>query len=87
MIFSKIQAHGLESLEIFRNQFNSSKLVKGTEIFFRNKHHTLVTYINKKEQQSIECHSLCSALFDIFLGANPISERAKEVSWSFLYTC
>lgn len=73
-----IQNAGLEAVQEFRNQFNN-KMVKGTEIFFRNSGYTLYTYINGKNTSAIDNHTLCSALFNVFLGPNPISISTKEV--------
>jgi len=75
----KIQNSGLVSLKEFRNQFSAQKLVQGTEIVIRNHGHTLTTFIDRKPCKSLECHSLCSALFDVFLGASPISTASKEL--------
>ena len=74
---------GLEAVEQFRSQFLIEKLKKGTEIFFKNTDQTLITLIDGEEQLRIENKSLVSALFDVFLGTNPISVPAKEVPLSF----
>lgn len=75
----KIQTNGLVALKDFQEQFAGGKMPKGTEIIIKNTGHTLVTYINQQQLKSIECHSLCSAFFDVFLGAQPISNPSKDL--------
>lgn len=79
MIFRKIQKEGLAAIEEFRAQFNTNEITKGTEIYIKNENSTLTTWINGKMKKRIENKTLSSALFDVYLGNNPINTKAKEV--------
>lgn len=74
-----MQREGYAAVEEFRSQFITTKIPKETEIYIKNENATLTTWINGKEQKRINNKILCCALFDIYLGNNPISLKAKEV--------
>lgn len=67
------------ALDEFRAQFSANKINKGTEIYIKSEDSTLITWINGKEKKRITNKVLCCSLFDVYLGNNPISEKAKEV--------
>lgn len=72
-------------MEEFRSQFSANKIGKGTEIYIKNEDSTLITWINGKETKRIINKILCCSLFDVYLGNNPISVKAKEVRGKFKF--
>ncbi|KAG2422594.1 hypothetical protein HXX76_015921 [Chlamydomonas incerta] len=72
------QAGEPSTLDNFRAQFDSVHFEKGLEIAFTcvdNK--KLVTKVAGQEKGSIASPALCSSLFDIYLGTDPVSKDAK----------
>ncbi|HXM39037.1 MAG TPA: chalcone isomerase family protein [Gemmatimonadales bacterium] len=71
-------AGGAEALTTFRSFF-TDKLSSGTELLFTwapgNK---LVASIGGRRVGEIENAALCWALFDVYLGSNPISSEGKK---------
>ncbi|KAG2486136.1 hypothetical protein HYH03_015229 [Edaphochlamys debaryana] len=73
------QAGEPATLDVFRSQFDSVHFEKGLEIAFTcldNK--KLVTQIGGKEMGTIASPSLCTSLFSIYLGSDPVSKDAKS---------
>lgn len=70
---------GEAALATFRGFFSASKLTSGSELVFRwVPGGKLVTTIQGKAQAEIASPALVWALFDVYLGANPISPGGKK---------
>lgn len=70
---------GEEALATFRGYFSLSKLTKGSELVFSwVPGGKLVTTIQGKTEGEIASPALCWALFDVYLGADPISPGGKK---------
>lgn len=68
-----------EALQEFRNYFDVEKLTKETELVFTwLPQGTLVTSIQGEVAGEIRSAALCWALFDVYLGAKPISKGGKK---------
>ncbi|EFJ45108.1 hypothetical protein VOLCADRAFT_106123 [Volvox carteri f. nagariensis] len=66
------------TLEEFRKQFDGVHFERGLEIAFTcpdNK--KLVTKVGGQQKGTISSGALCSSLFDIYLGSDPVSNEAK----------
>jgi len=70
-------AGGAEALARFRGFF-TNELAKGTELLFSWAGNTLRTSIGGQPAGEIENAALCWALFDVYLGAKPISPDGKK---------
>ncbi|GIL81042.1 hypothetical protein Vretifemale_10171 [Volvox reticuliferus] len=73
------QAGQPETLVKFKKQFDGVHFERGLEIAFTcpdNKN--LVTKIGGQQKGVITSSALCSSLFDIYLGSDPVSKDAKD---------
>lgn len=69
----------LEDLRTFRAMFSLDKLRKNNELRFTwHPDGTLSTVINGERQEDLKSPDLCWALFDVYLGAKPISKSGKK---------
>ena len=70
---------GEEALETFRNFFDEGKLGKKSELIFtRYADGRLFTLVNRVERPLIKNTALAWALFDVYLGVDPIQKQAKR---------
>ena len=70
---------GESALDRFRGYFSLDEMTKGAEIVFScSPEGLLSTSVKGEEQPAIESTTLCWALFDVYLGAKPISGDAKK---------
>ncbi|MFQ6045984.1 MAG: chalcone isomerase family protein [Gemmatimonadales bacterium] len=70
---------GLRVLEQFRSYFNLEELTKETELVFTClPGGRLVTSVAGSVRGELESPALCWALFDVYLGENPIMKKGKE---------
>ncbi|KAK9816941.1 hypothetical protein WJX72_007231 [[Myrmecia] bisecta] len=67
-----------EVLAAFGSQFNDLKFYKGMSMSFTGKDGQLSTRIDDKQIGTIKSKALCDAIFEIYLGADPVSKDAKE---------
>ena len=70
---------GLEALTTFRGFFSVERLTEGAELVFSctpdgNLHSSVVN----ERKPAISSRALCWALFDVYLGSNPISANGKK---------
>ena len=72
------QAGEASTLDVFKKQFDDVAFHKGTEIIFTQEGQKLVTKVDGTQKGSIASSSLCSSLFDIYLGSDPVAPDAKE---------
>lgn len=73
-----LQKKGESSLLMqFTSQFDDAKFRKGLEICFTSEGKKLVTRLDGKEAGVINSKTLVNALFDIYLGKDPVSKDAK----------
>lgn len=73
------QAGEEAALEAFRRQFDTVELGKGREfVFSTGKNGTLTTRVDGKEVGSIVSPPLVHALFDIYVGSDPVSAATKQ---------
>ena len=69
----------LQALERFRGYFDMRVIETGAEFVFAcTPASVMTTSIDGDEQPPIESRALCRALFDVYLGAEPISVEGKE---------
>ena len=69
----------LAGLDRFREYFDVDKVTTGTEIVFScSPARRLVTSFGGDERPSIDSGALCRALFDVYLGEDPISDDGKR---------
>jgi hypothetical protein len=67
------------ALEIFRSYFNVDRVSTGTEIVFSCRDDgRLTSSVGGQERPPIDSMLLCRALFDVYLGENPISNTGKR---------
>jgi hypothetical protein len=67
------------ALQRFRGYFDVGQLASGTEILFScSPAGRLTTAVAGSKRQPIDSRALCEALFDVYLGAEPISETGKR---------
>ena len=72
-------ATGLAALESFRRYFEVGEVPAETEITFAcGPTGRLTTAVGGIERPPIDSRALCRALFDVYLGADPISEHGKK---------
>ncbi len=70
---------GEEALATFRGYFGVSQLTKGSELIFSwVPGGKLITTIQGKTEGEIASPAFCWALFDVYLGTNPISPGGKK---------
>ncbi len=70
---------GEAALDQFRGYFSLDEMTKEAEIVFScSPEGRLTTSVKGETQPSIESDALCWALFDVYLGAKPISGDAKK---------
>lgn len=70
---------GEAALTRFRGYFDVEELTEGTELVFsRLPGSTLVSSVRGEVKGEIHSAALCWALFDVYLGAEPISEDGKK---------
>lgn len=69
----------LEALERFRGYFGVGTLTTGTEIVFScDPAGRLTSSVGGHQHPPIDSRSLCRALFDVYLGEDPISNTGKR---------
>ena len=69
----------LELLTRFRSYFDVDEVSTGTEIVFScGSAGRLSTSVGEDERQPIDSRVLCQALFDVYLGDDPISDEGKK---------
>ncbi|GLC42433.1 hypothetical protein PLESTM_001332700 [Pleodorina starrii] len=76
---TRLQAGEPGVMDEFRRQFDGVHFERGLEIAFTcpdNK--KLVTNIGGQQKGTIASGALCSSLFDIYLGSDPVSKDAKD---------
>ena len=67
------------ALDRFRGYFDMHEIATGTEFIFAcTAAGGMTTSIDGDERPPIESRALCRALFDVYLGAEPISEEGKK---------
>ncbi|MEM8710724.1 MAG: chalcone isomerase family protein [Planctomycetota bacterium] len=72
-------AKKLENLNKFRKFFSLDKLKKGNELRFTwHPDGTLSTVVNGERKPDLMAPALCKALFDVYLGSDPISKSGKK---------
>lgn len=70
---------GEEALNTFRGFFSLDRLTEGAELVFTcSPSGTLNTTVGGERKPAIESRALCWALFDVYLGRNPISASGKR---------
>lgn len=69
---------GEEALEQFRNYFSVEEMTNGSELLFSCADGTLNTSVKGEVQAPIASPALCWALFDVYLGRDPISKDGKK---------
>lgn len=74
----EVQKNALKTLETFRGMF-TTELKKNDELIFTQlPGGKLYTRIQGKDQKVLTSKALCWALFDVYLGDDPISDSGKE---------
>lgn len=68
----------LGDLEVFESWFENMHLKKGLAIAFSADQGMLVTRVEGRVIGQIDSPELCRALFDVYLGSDPVSPDAKE---------
>jgi hypothetical protein len=67
------------ALETFRSYFDVDRVSTGTEIVFSCRNDgRLTSSVGGEERTPIDSRPLCRALFDVYLGENPISNAGKR---------
>jgi hypothetical protein len=69
---------GEEALQTFRGYFSVEQMTKDAELLFSCANGTLSSRVKGEERPAIDSPALCWALFDIYLGAKPISGDGKK---------
>lgn len=70
---------GEAALDTFRGYFSVDEMTKDTELLFTcTPDGTLRTAIKGEGAPTIQSNALCWALFDVFIGKNPISNGGKK---------
>eukprot|EP00899_Mesostigma_viride_P028704 jgi/Mesvir1/9018/Mv21305-RA.1 len=68
-----------ESLRAFMGYFAKDEGVQqGTTIYFRREGGRLTTEVNGKMYGSIGCSKLASAMMDLYVGHQPVAQKAKQ---------
>ena len=74
-----ISADELAALERFRSYFDVDEVRTGTEVVFScGPAGRLATSVGGDERPAINSWALCGALFDVYLGEDPISDDGKR---------
>lgn len=71
---------GEAALDRFRAFFSIERLTEGTVLTFTCNNGTLATNVAGAAQAAIQSPALCWALFDVYLGSNPISPSGKQTA-------
>jgi hypothetical protein len=73
------QGHGGGAAQLakFKTFFSVDELTEGSELVFSCVDGKLSTKIAGKAEAALDAAALCWALFDIYVGADPIAEEAK----------
>lgn len=69
---------GVEALKTFRGYFSVEQMTKDAELVFTCANGTLHSQVKGAERPAIDSPALCWALFDVYLGAKPISGDGKK---------
>lgn len=69
---------GEAALDRFRTYFSTDQLTPGTELVFTCANGSLRTTVAGAAKAAIESPALCWALFDVYLGRDPISPDGKR---------
>jgi len=69
---------GEQALEQFRGYFSVEEMTNGSELLFTCANGALSTSVKGEVQAPIDSPALCWALFDVYLGRNPISKDGKK---------
>jgi len=70
---------GEQALDRFRGYFSTAELTRESEMVFScSPEGRLLTSIRGTAQPEIDSPALCWALFDVYLGANPVSSSGKR---------
>lgn len=69
---------GAEALQTFRGYFSVEQMTKDAELVFTCANGTLHSLVKGAERPAIASPALCWALFDVYLGAKPISGDGKK---------
>jgi hypothetical protein len=69
---------GEAALDQFRGYFSVEEMTDGSELLFTCAGGTLNTSVKGEVQDPIDSAALCWALFDVYLGRDPISRDGKE---------
>ena len=73
------RAGELAALERFREYFDVDEVTTGTEIVFScGPAGRLTTSVRGGERRPIDSRALCRALFDVYLGEDPVSDDGKR---------
>ena len=76
---SVTEAKKLENLNRFRKFFKADKIKDGNELRFTwHPDGTLSTVVNGVRSPDIMAPALCKALFDVYIGKDPISKSGKK---------
>jgi len=76
---------GIQALDTFRGFFSLDRLTSGAVLDFTcTPGGTLHTSVSGERKPNIESRALCNALFDVYLGRNPISASGKRTAVSRL---
>ena len=65
------------TLDAFKQLFDDVSFKKGSEVVFVQEGGKLVTKVDGKAKGSIASPALCGALFDVYLGSDPVAPEAK----------
>jgi hypothetical protein len=70
---------GEQALDTFRQYFSVGEMTKDAEVLFScTPDGTLSSRVKGEDQEAIQSPALCWALFDVYLGRNPISGDGKK---------
>jgi hypothetical protein len=70
---------GEDALTTFRGYFSLGEMTKDSELLFTcTPDGTLASRVKGEDQPAITSHALCWALFDVYLGRDPISGDGKK---------
>jgi len=69
---------GEAALDEFRTYFNVEELTKESELVFTCANGTLMTEVSGEVKPELDSPALCWALFDVYLGEDPISGGGKK---------
>jgi hypothetical protein len=69
---------GEEALEQFRTYFSVEEMTEESELIFTCADGTLASSVKGEVQPAIDSPALCWALFDVYLGEDPVSKDGKK---------